>query len=81
MCFPMDAGTVAHVHGFQLIQEDPEMPRYIVERTFPEGLHRPVAADGAELCCTVTERNAEEYVRWVQSDVNDNKRRTFCVYD
>ena len=57
------------------------MPRYIVERTFPEGLHIPVAADGAELCRTVTERNAEEYVTWVHSYVNDDKRRTFCVYD
>ena len=57
------------------------MPRYIVERTFPEGLHIPVAADGAELCRTLTERNAEEYVTWVHSYVNDDKRRTFCVYD
>ncbi len=57
------------------------MPRYIVERTFLEGLHIPVAADGAELCRTVAERNAEEYVTWVHSDVNDNKRCTFCAYD
>ena len=57
------------------------MPRYIVERTFPEGLHIPVAAGGAELCRTVTQRNAEEYVTWVHSYVSDDKRRTFCVYD
>ena len=57
------------------------MPRYIVERTFPEGLHIPVAAGDAELCRTVTQRNAEEYVTWVHSYVSDDKRRTFCVYD
>lgn len=26
------------------------MPRYIVQRTFPEGFHIPVDRDGAELC-------------------------------
>ena len=57
------------------------MPRYIVERNFPEGRRIPVGADGAELCCTVTQRNAEEYVTWVHSYVSYDKRRTFCVYD
>ncbi len=81
MCFPVDARTVAHVHRFEVIQEGPKMPRYIVERTFPQGLHIPVAAAGAELCRTVTQRNAEDYVTWVHSYVSDDKRRTFCVYD
>ncbi len=57
------------------------MPRYIVERNFPEGWRIPVGADGAELCRTVTQRNAEEYVTWVHSYVSDDKRHTFCVYD
>jgi hypothetical protein len=57
------------------------MPRYIVERTFPEGLRIPVGADGADLCRTVTQRNAEDHVTWLHSYVSDDKRRTFCVYD
>ncbi len=38
----------------------PQTPRYIVERTFPEGLHIPVAAHGAALCRTLSQRNAEQ---------------------
>src|ERR1700730_6713641 len=58
-----------------------EMPRYLVQRTFPEGLHIPVANGGAELCRGVVERNAEEGVTWISSFVSEDKTRTFCVYD
>ena len=36
------------------------MPRYIVQRTFPEGLQIPVDGDGADLCRGVIEHNAQE---------------------
>ena len=57
------------------------MPRYMVQRTFPEGLHIPVAGGGAAVCATVVERNAEEGVTWVHSYVSADKRTTFCIYD
>jgi len=57
------------------------MPRYMVQRTFPEGLHIPVAGGGAAVCSSVVERNAEEGVTWVHSYVSADKRTTFCVYD
>ena len=57
------------------------MPRYIVQRTFPEQLALPVADGGAELCRGVIEQNAEEGVTWVHSYVSEDKRTTFCVYD
>jgi uncharacterized protein DUF4242 len=57
------------------------MQRYLVERTFPDGLSIPADGDGAELCLGVVERNAEEGVTWVQSFVSADKKRTFCVYD
>jgi hypothetical protein len=57
------------------------MPRYVVQRTFPEGLHIPVENGGAELCRGVVERNAEEGVTWVSSFVSEDKTRTFCIYD
>ncbi len=57
------------------------MPRYIVQRTFPEGLEIPVTNGGAELCHGVVERNAEEGVTWVHSYVSEDKRSTFCVCD
>jgi len=57
------------------------MPRYVVERTFPEGLRIPIDDGGAELCRGVVERNAEEGVTWVSSFVSEDKSRTFCIYD
>jgi hypothetical protein len=57
------------------------MPRYVVERTFPGGLHIPVTADGAQTCLAVVGSNADEGVTWVHSYVSDDKEKTFCVYD
>jgi hypothetical protein len=57
------------------------MPRYVVQRTFPDGLHIPVTDGGAELCLSVIDKNAEEGVTWVHSYVSEDKRSTFCVYD
>ena len=57
------------------------MPRYIVQRTFPEGLEIPIANGGAQTCQTVVDRNGEEGVTWVHSYVSEDKRTTYCVYD
>jgi len=57
------------------------MPRYMVQRTFPEGLHMLVENGGAELCRGVVERNADEGVTWITSFVSEDKTRTFCIYD
>jgi hypothetical protein len=57
------------------------MPRYMVERTFPQGLAIPASSDGARACQGVVERNQEEDVTWVQSFVSEDKTHTFCVYD
>jgi hypothetical protein len=57
------------------------MPRYVVERTFPEGLHIPVDAQGAATCLAVVNSNADDGVTWVHSYVSEDKRKTFCVYD
>jgi Protein of unknown function (DUF4242) len=57
------------------------MPRYVVERTFPEGLEIPAGHDGAGLCMGVVDRNADSGVTWVHSYVSADKEKTFCVYD
>ena len=57
------------------------MPRYVVQRTFSEGLQLSVASGGAELCRGVVERNTEEGVTWICSFVSEDKTRTFCIYD
>ncbi|MFC4427086.1 DUF4242 domain-containing protein [Deinococcus navajonensis] len=57
------------------------MPRYMVERTFPDGLHIPMNSEGAAACQSVVERNADLGVTWVHSYVSDDKQKTYCLYD
>ncbi|MGH9084920.1 MAG: DUF4242 domain-containing protein [Acidimicrobiales bacterium] len=57
------------------------MPRYIVERTFVDGLAIPTTDDGAKTCLQVVLNNAEEQVTWVTSYVTTDRAKTYCVYD
>lgn len=57
------------------------MPRYLVERTFPDGLSIPLTEKGAALCMTVVANNASDGVTWVHSYVNPERAKTFCIYD
>ncbi|HVP75795.1 MAG TPA: DUF4242 domain-containing protein [Gaiellaceae bacterium] len=57
------------------------MPRYVVERTFPDGLTIPVDSEGAQMCLTVVGRNADDGVTWIHSYVSEDRSKTFCVYD
>jgi Protein of unknown function (DUF4242) len=57
------------------------MPRYVVERTFPDGLSIPVDAQGADICLGVVDLNADDGVTWVHSYVSDDLTKSFCVYD
>lgn len=57
------------------------MPRYLVERNFPEGLRIPVNAVGARACKSVIENNAKGGVTWVHSYVSDDLKKTYCIYD
>jgi hypothetical protein len=57
------------------------MPRYIVERDFPDGLRIPIDQTGAKACLAVVESNMADLVTWVHSYVSVDKKKTFCVYD
>jgi hypothetical protein len=57
------------------------MPRYVVERTFPDGLAIPVTDEGAQVCLTVVGNNSMDGVTWVHSYVTPDKTKTFCIYD
>lgn len=57
------------------------MPRYLVERSFPEGLSIPMTEEGAQTCLTVVDNNAADGVTWVHSYVTPDKKKTFCIYD
>ena len=57
------------------------MPRYLVERTFPNGLSIPINREGATACCGVADNNSEEAVTWIHSYVSPDRTKTFCIYD
>ena len=57
------------------------MPRYVVERTFPDGWHVPAGREGHETCLSVVERNADEGVTWLHSYVTDDGTKSFCIYE
>ena len=57
------------------------MPRYLVERTFPDGLAIPLSEAGAQACLDVIAVNTNDGVTWVQSYVTPDRRHTVCVYD
>ena len=57
------------------------MPRYMIEREFPQGLEIPVNQAGATKCMDVVGVNAREGVTGVHSYVSADKKKTFCVYD
>jgi hypothetical protein len=57
------------------------MPRYLIEREFPDGLRIPMDKSGAAICSQVVENNAEDGVTWVHTYVTPDRTRTFCIYD
>lgn len=57
------------------------MPRFMVEREFPAGLHVPVTGEGATACRGIVDANAQDGVTWVHSYVSSDKKRTYCIYD
>jgi hypothetical protein len=57
------------------------MPRYVVERSFPDGLKIPLTEKGAEACMSVVANNLKNGVTWVHSYVSKDLKQTFCVYD
>ena len=57
------------------------MPRYLIERSFPQGLSIPLNDDGKKALAGVVANNAEHGVSWLHSYVNPDRTQTFCIYD
>jgi hypothetical protein len=57
------------------------MPRYLVERTFSDGLRLSTDDAGAETCRLIVLANGEEDVTWIHSYVSSDRQRTFCIYE
>ncbi len=57
------------------------MPRFMVERSFMDGLHIPVTDEGKAVVSNVVGNNATVGVTWIHSYVSDDKTKTYCIYD
>ena len=57
------------------------MPRYLIERSFPDGLSIPMNEAGRKAVAGVVANNAELGVTWVHSYVTPDRQNTYCIYD
>ncbi len=57
------------------------MPRYVILRSFSEGLDIPGNVVGASECLGEVNNNSMDEFTWVHSYVTKDKKKTFCIYD
>ena len=57
------------------------MPRYLVERTFPDGFALPKSEEGVGTCLLIADNNTVDGVTWIHSYVTIDKKKLFCIYD
>jgi hypothetical protein len=78
---PRCAGDAPSTAEKRPATKEGRVPRYIVERVFPEGFELPLGRAGIDLCRGVVGVNEDLGVTWLQSYVRDDRRSTYCVYD
>ncbi len=57
------------------------MTRYLIERTFNEGLKISADTIGADECLKIVSKNLDDEVTWLHSYVSNDKSKSFCIYD
>lgn len=57
------------------------MPRYVIERAFPQGLSIPMDDVGQRFVRMIVSHNTIEGVTWIHSYVSADRKKTFCIYD
>jgi hypothetical protein len=57
------------------------MKRYVVERSFPDGLDIPMNKKGCKIVLGVISNNTSEHVIWIHSYVSEDRKKTFCIYE
>lgn len=57
------------------------MPRYLVERTFTDGLAAPPGPDGRRLILSIVACNSDRNVTWLHSYVSTDRTKVFCIYE
>jgi hypothetical protein len=62
-------------------EETSQMPRYVVESSFPDGLNIPINNDGARICGGVASRNAVGQVPGSNRLFPQTGSRLFAFYD
>ncbi|MBP1683371.1 MAG: hypothetical protein H6Q27_935 [Ignavibacteriaceae bacterium] len=79
---------IVSIYATNILAQDKEsngeklvLHRYLVERTFPDGLNIPMDQLGSDMCLAVVSNNAEDNVTWIHSYVTMNKKKSYCIYD
>jgi hypothetical protein len=57
------------------------MPRYLIERTFIEGLFVPPGQPGRKLLQSIMACNSDRNVTWIHSYVAIDAAKSFCIYE
>ena len=57
------------------------LPRYRIERNFPDGPSIPINDEGRKAVAGVVANNAEHGVTWVHSYVTPERKNTSCIDD
>jgi hypothetical protein len=57
------------------------MPRFLVQRQFPDGLGFPIDETGRKAVDGIVAGNGEGDVTWVHSYVSADDKTTWCIYD
>jgi len=57
------------------------MPRYLVERSFEEGLDLSVDPQGVADCLGIVENNSKDQVTWIHSYVRSDGHKAFDLYE
>ena len=57
------------------------MPRYLIERTFGEGLQILDDSKSPDECLKIVSKNLDDEVTWIHSYVSEDKSKSFCIYD
>jgi hypothetical protein len=57
------------------------MPRYLIERTFPDVLALPGPAQETQARLTFVENNTLDGVTWVHSYVAPDRQKSYCIYN
>ena len=57
------------------------MPRYLIERTFADGVNLKADEGGAGACASAVFNNTEDNVTWIHSYVSSDRQKMFCIYD